>query len=409
MNILARWRAIPRVVKRMAAVAPLVLRDERAKYPDVVVRFEKDFAAYIGCKFGVTFCNGTSSLEAALFGINVLAGDRVLVPAFTFHASVSPVLNAGAQPVFVDVDPSTSNIDLADFERKADLSIRAAIVTHLWGSPINMDVLMDVATRRGIRVVEDCSHAHGAAWRDRKVGSFGAAGCFSLQAAKAVSAGEGGVAVTNDRLVWERMLLYGHFDRVQSNTNWDHHRLYGRAGMGHKLRAHPLAIALASVDLKSLDGDNERKRRLARLVRDKLGSIPGVRVLFVEGDAVFGGFYQGLPILLDRGPARVVAGQLSRIGIPAVASNYRAWHLDKFMKDANYRRDLGSADQTFEANEQSPSQQDDPCPRATSLLDQLLLIELNEAALTPRWETIVKTLGDWSNGSTVELDVRKRR
>ena len=333
MNIRALRHSFRGVVKRMAAVAPLVLRDERAKYPDVVVRFEKDFAAYIGCKFGEAFRNGTSSLEAALFGINVLAGDRVLVPAFTFHASVSPVRRRCTARVR-GCGSQHLKYRSCRFRAQSGFEQHAlVIVTHLWGSPINMDVLMDVATRRGIRVVEDCSHAHGAAWRDRKVGSFGAAGCFSLQAAKAVSAGEGGVAVTNDRLVWERMLLYGHFDRVQSNTNWDHHRLYGRAGMGHKLRAHPLAIALASVDLKSLDGDNERKRRLARLAGAKLGSIPGVRVLFVEGDAVFGGFYQGLPILLDRGPARVVAGQLSRIGIPAVASNYRAWHLDRFMKE----------------------------------------------------------------------------
>ena len=399
MKILARARALPRCVKRLAAVAPLVLLDERAKYPNIVKRFEADFAAYVDCEFGVTFCNGTSSLEAALFGINVLAGDRVLVPAFTFHASISPILNAGAQPVFVDVDPTTSNIDLADFERKADPSIRAAIVTHLWGSPINMDALMEVATRRGIRVVEDCSHAHGAAWKARKVGSFGAAGCFSLQAAKAVSAGEGGIAVTNDRLVWERMLLYGHYNRVQANTDWDHHQLYGRAGVGHKLRAHPLGIAMASVDLRSLDRDNERKRRLARLVRSKLSSIRGVHVLFFEGDASFGGFYEGLPILLDREPAKVLAGRLSSIGIPAATSNYKPWHLDRFMSDADYRQRLRGAIQTFETKEPLPSDQRDPCPQATSLLRRLLLIRLDETILTPRWDTLVKTLEDWSTGT----------
>jgi dTDP-4-amino-4,6-dideoxygalactose transaminase len=399
MKLLARGRALSRILKRMAAAATLILRDERAKYPDVVLRFENEFAAYIGCKFGVTFCNGTSSLEAALFGINVEAGDRVLVPAFTFHASISPILNAGAQPVFVDVDPNTCNIDLADFERKADSSTRAAIVTHLWGRPINMDVVMDIATSRGIKVIEDCSHAHGAAWKDHKVGSFGAAGCFSLQAAKAVSAGEGGVAVTDDRLVWERMALYGHFDRIQSITDWDHHHLYGRAGVGHKLRAHPVAIALASVDLKSLDADNERKRKLARSARNRLGSIPGANVLFVEGDAMFGGFYEGLPVVLDRGPAKVVAKRLSSLGIPSVTCNYRAWHLDSFMSDPDYRRRLENSTQTFEADQRSPINQEDSCPQTTILLNRLLLIRLDETALTHRMDIVAKTLEDWSNGS----------
>lgn len=364
------------LLKKISTVTRMILRNEFTTYPDVVVRFEHEFAEYIGCAHGATFCNGTSSIEAALFALNVQPGDPVLVPAFTFHASISPVLNAGAHPVFVDVDPDTSNIDLADFEKKAASGAKVAIITHLWGNPVNMDEVTRIAQRYQLQIVEDASHAHGATWKGKKVGGFGAIGCFSLQGGKAVSAGEGGIAVTNDRLHWERLLLFGHFNRVLPDTAFPHHRHYGRSGLGSKRRAHPLGVALAHIELQDLDRRNKRKRRQMRALGSWLRDIPDIRLLYTEENAEPGGFMPQVPLLHIPGSARAVVTRLKKAGVPASTCPYDAWHRAPFMTDLSYRNHLIHSLQTAPESEHPPIEPiaADPCPNVAKLTEQIFFI-----------------------------------
>jgi dTDP-4-amino-4,6-dideoxygalactose transaminase len=360
-----------------------VIRGDASKYPASVTEFERAFAAYVGCQHGLTFCNGTSCLEAALFAVGVQPGDRVLVPAFTFHATISPVLNAGAEVGFCDLSRGTLNVDIEDFDRKATAGTKAAIVTHLWGNPVDMTAIMRIAASRQITIIEDCSHAHGAEWGGRRVGSFGSVGFFSLQSSKAVSSGgEGGIAVTNDRMLWERMLLYGHFDRVKTHTANPRHLRFGPAGCGHKARMHPIAASLAMVDLRDLEAHNEDLRRAGRRLGETLAVIPGV-TLFLEGrqGGRSGGFFGGFPVVLPEAATESVTGTLTRLGFRWSKVNYQAWHRDPFMRDQSVRRTL-----MFSADAQPLSDLvsafADDCPNTTAMLDRLLLIELQ--SVTPR-------------------------
>ncbi|MEM7391473.1 MAG: aminotransferase class I/II-fold pyridoxal phosphate-dependent enzyme [Verrucomicrobiota bacterium] len=365
----SRHQSIGRSWEKLFAVARMVLRNDLEKYPPAVLRFERDFAAYAGCQHGLSFCNGTSCLEAALFALDIQPGDRVLVPAFTFHATITPILNAGAEPVFIDVDPGTSNVDLADFERKAR-GARAAVITHLWGNPVNMDELERITAGLNLPLIEDCSHAHGAAWKGRRVGGFGQVGFFSLQAGKAVSAGEGGIAVTNDRSLFERMSLFGHYDRHGSDPAW------GRSGLGYKRRAHPLGLALAHVDLKHLERDNERRRALLRDFARKLPSR-GFRLVFKEGDARPGGFMGKAPLVVEEGAAEPWVQGLRKQGVPASRCPYDCWHLDPVMTNLDYRRGLSRVGETGP----SPAVPEDPCPSVRPFAERLFFVPLERRAL----------------------------
>src|SRR5687767_10854541 len=153
--------------------------------------FEQEFAAFVGAQYAVAVCNGTASIHSALFAAGVRAGDEVIVPSYTWHASITPILHCGGTPVFCEVDPDTYCADPADVERRITPSTKAILVTHVLGNPADMDGIMAVARPRGIKVIEDASHAHGGSFGGRLVGALGDIGCFSLQNSKAMSAVEG--------------------------------------------------------------------------------------------------------------------------------------------------------------------------------------------------------------------------
>ena len=196
--LIFRWYRILTILEQIVRITIVVLRNQTTRYPSFVVQFETNFAKYIGRKFGLSFCNGTSSLDAALFALDVKPGDEIIVPSCTFHASLDPVVNCGAKPVFVDILPSNGTMDPERITDSITEKTRGVIVTHIWGFPADMRRICAIAKERKLWVVEDCSHAHGAEVAGKKCGSFGAISFFSLQGAKPVAAGEGGIAVTDD-------------------------------------------------------------------------------------------------------------------------------------------------------------------------------------------------------------------
>lgn len=241
--------------------------------------FEKDFANYHNTKYGLTFSSGTAALWAMYEGIGLKPGDEVICPCYTFFATVTPILFTGAVPVLVDAG-TDGNIDVDEVLRKITNKTKAIVVTHMWGYPCNMDELRKIAKENNVFLLEDCSHAHGATYKDMKVGSLGDAAVFSLQGQKIITGGEGGILITNNKSIKDKALLLGHYNKRCKVELEKHSNLYKYAvtGKGMKLRAHPLAIRMASEYFKQLDQINTRKNEYANLIIKELEGINGIEV-----------------------------------------------------------------------------------------------------------------------------------
>lgn len=272
----AEYAAVAVPPKAYETIKTLLDNNQISEAP-IVKEFEARFAEYIGVKYGLCVCNGTTSIQAALFAVGVKPGDEVIVPSFTFWASAGPIVAVGACPRFADVEEDTHNVSAASIERLITPKTRAIIVVHVWGNPCDMDAIMEVANRHGVRVVEDCSHAHGATYKGKKVGSFGAVGCFSMQGSKVLSAGEGGILVTNDRECYERAVTMGHYERVRALGEDSEYSRYWLTGYGFKHRIHPLAVAIADANLDRLDELNEARYRNAKRLEELLSDLKFIR------------------------------------------------------------------------------------------------------------------------------------
>ncbi|MDD3213784.1 MAG: DegT/DnrJ/EryC1/StrS family aminotransferase [Eubacteriales bacterium] len=266
-----------------AAVNALLDKGEISMSPTVRA-FERAFADYVGAKYAVAMNNGTSTLDSALFALSVAPGDEVLVPSYTFWATVAPIIAQHATPVFVEADPETFCIDVADMERKLTPKTKAIMVVHVWGNPADMDAVTAFAKKHHLGVIEDCSHAHGASYGGRKVGVLGDVGCFSLQGSKPLVAGEGGILVTNSREVYERAVTLGHYELINALPEDSTYRQYALTGMGHKYRAHPLGIAIAACELKTLDERNAIREKNALRLEKGVRDIP-----FLKAQRVYPG------------------------------------------------------------------------------------------------------------------------
>jgi len=217
--------------------------------------FEAEFAAYVGALHGIGVASGTDALALALQAVGVEPGDEVITVSHTAVATVVAVEQAGARPVFVDIDPVTFTLDPASLESVISPRARAIMPVHLYGHPANMDAILAFAHRHGLAVVEDCAQAHGALYRGRPVGSIGDAGAFSFYPTKNLGAvGDGGMVVTNRADVAERMVLlrqYGWAKRYVSQVR------------GHNSRLDELQAAILRVKLPYLEAWNARRRHLA--------------------------------------------------------------------------------------------------------------------------------------------------
>ena len=179
--------------------------------------FEEAFAAYHDARYGIACTNGTAAIEIMISALGIGLGDEVIVPDFTFVATASAVLLHGALPVFVDVDRDTYCINPQKVKAAITERTRAIIAVHLAGHPADLDALQEIADQYGLHLLEDCAHAHGSEWKGKKVGAFGKAGTFSFQQSKLMTAGEGGILLTNDP---ELKFFYGQHDCGRMPGEW---------------------------------------------------------------------------------------------------------------------------------------------------------------------------------------------
>jgi dTDP-4-amino-4,6-dideoxygalactose transaminase len=246
---------IDAAIQRVLAGGWYVLGEE-------VAAFEHDFAAYIGAKFGVGVGSGTEALHIALRACGIGTGDEVITVAHTAVATVAAIELCGAVPVLIDIEPDYFTMDANRLEDAISAQTKAIIPVHLYGQAVDMESVLDVAARYGIRVIEDCAQAHGATYHGRRVGTWGDLGCFSFYPTKNLGAvGDGGMVVTSDGVLADRIRLlreYGWAERYVSHT------------VGWNTRLDVLQAAILRVKLPHLDRDNMARSRLAALYDEGL-------------------------------------------------------------------------------------------------------------------------------------------
>jgi len=240
---------------------------------DRVPEFEEKFARFHDAKHAVAVTNGTAALEVVLRALGIGCGDEVIVPPYTFIATASSVLSASATPVFVDIEPDTLNIDPTKIEAAITPRTKAIIPVHIAGRPADMDGVIEVARKHGLRVIEDAAQAHAAEWKGRKVGAIGDVGTFSFQASKNLNAGEGGVIITNDDEVGDRVWSVHNVGRAKGGRWYEHPILGGN----FRMTEWQAAILLAQ--MTRLPEQAVKRSESADYLNARLAHIPGITTL----------------------------------------------------------------------------------------------------------------------------------
>jgi dTDP-4-amino-4,6-dideoxygalactose transaminase len=234
------------------------------------LEFERAFAGFHGARHGIAVTNGTAALEVTMAALGIGAGDEVIVPNFTFVATASAVLFANALPVLVDVLAGTYCIDPALAEAAITPRTKAMVAVHMGGHPADLDALTGLADRRGIALVEDCSHAHASEWRGKRIGTFGTAGTFSFQSSKLMTAGEGGIIISNHDTLERNARSIHDCGRMPGEWFYSHF-IYGS---NYRLSEWQGAVLMAQ--LGRLDEQTRHRHQNARLLDRELSRIPGI-------------------------------------------------------------------------------------------------------------------------------------
>jgi len=243
----------------------------------VVTDFEEAFAKYQGRKYAIAVNGGTAALHCAIGAAGAGAGDEVIVSPYTWGSTVGCILHNNAIPVFADIDSKTYNLDPDKVAEKVTPQTKAIVVVHIYGHPADMKPITETAEKNDLIVVEDCSQAHGATYHSKKVGNLGHIGCFSLQASKNMIGGEGGVLVMDDESLYQRALLMGYHPMRTRLEVKDPQLTNHIDSINWNYRIHPLAAAIAKVQLKHLDERNRIRIENANYLSKGLEDIPGVK------------------------------------------------------------------------------------------------------------------------------------
>ena len=277
----------PMVTAEDEAAVLEVLRRGGMSGTDVTVQFEQEFAAWQGMSHALGCSSGTAALHSAMFGCQIGVGDEIICPSITYWASALPCFSLGATVTFADIDPDTLCLDAADIERHITPHTKAIVVVHYLGHPADMDAIMAIAQRHGLKVIEDVSHAQGGLYKGRKLGTFGDVAAMSLMSGKSFPVGEAGMLVTNDREIYERALAFGHYSRYDDRIQTESLRPFlGLPLGGYKYRMHQLSSAMGRVQLTHYDERCAEIRRAMNHFWDLLEGVPGLKAHRTPKDAL---------------------------------------------------------------------------------------------------------------------------
>lgn len=279
------------------------------------LEFSRAFARHQQAQYGIAVANGTASLEIIFKALGIGPGDEVIVSAYTYVASATAVLQVNAVPIFVDVDPETYGLDPELIEAAISSRTKAIEPVHFGGQPADMDRILDIAQRHGLFVVEDAAHAHGTEWKGHMVGALGDAGSFSFQSSKNMTAGEGGMIVTNDWDLAERCDSLLWAGREKGRPWYEFHRL----GWNYRITEFQAAILL--VQLSRLESQNKRRMENARYLNERLAEIEGLTPLKWDSRTTKHSYHIYIvrydPDKLDGVPRQRFVEALTAEGIPA--------------------------------------------------------------------------------------------
>jgi perosamine synthetase len=254
-----------------------VLRNRAMSGSDITMKFETEFAAWQGRKHALGFSSGTAAIQAAMHACGVGVGDEIVCQSMTYWASALQCFSLGATVVFAEIDPRSLCIDANDLEKRISKHTKAIVVVHYMGHPADMDAIMAIARKHKVKVIEDVSHAQGALYKGRKVGTFGEVAAMSLMSGKSLAVGEAGILVTDELELWERAASLGHYERFGDKIQTPALKPYvGLPLGGYKYRMHQMSSAVGRVQLKHYDVRMAEIQKAMNHFWDGLEGVPGV-------------------------------------------------------------------------------------------------------------------------------------
>ncbi len=287
-----------------------VLQSGRLALGPKAEEFEHHFIEYLGVKHAVAVSSGTSALHLIVRSLGLGPGDEVLVPSFTFAASVNAILFEGATPVFVDIEPETYNLDPEDLERKITPRTKAIMVVDIFGHPAEWDAILEIAGRYGLRVIDDSCEALGAEYKGNKLGQFGDAAAFAFYPNKQITTGEGGIIVTNDDEIAALCRSMRNQGRPEMGSWLEHARL------GYNYRMDEMSAALGVSQFKRLEQHLQKREQVAAMYTRRLQNVAGVHPPRVKPHVRMSWFVYVVTLAegLQRDP---VMNYMERRGIPS--------------------------------------------------------------------------------------------
>lgn len=242
-----------------------------------IKEFEQKFAARMGRKHGIAVCNGTAAIDATIEALGIGAGDEVIMPSFTIISCIAQIVRNGGKPVLVDSDPITWNMDVTQIEAKITARTKAIMIVHIFGLPVDVDPVLEIAKRHGLKVIEDAAEMHGQTYKGKPCGSFGDISTFSFYPNKHITTGEGGMILTNDDELAETC-------RSLRNLCFQPHKRFVHERLGWNLRMTNMQAALGLAQLERLDEFVERKRKMGARYTELLKDIPGIQLPLLKTD-----------------------------------------------------------------------------------------------------------------------------
>lgn len=309
------------------------------KFYEELPAFEQEWKQYTGSAFVKAHMNGSSALTSMYFALDLPPGSEIMVPSYTFFSTCLAMRFFGCVPIFIDIDPNTACFDLEDARRKLTPRTKALVAMHSWGLPCEMDRISSWASEKGLIVLEDAAHAHGAEMQGRKMGTWGAMGIFSFQTSKVMPVVEGGMGMYQKREYFERASAFGHYEDPVKFPKESPVRAYEGTGFGQKYRMHPFAAAVGRVQLRQLDSINSLITRNVQSLNSRLTQLAGLREPRLRSDQKRAYYYMNM-LLLDEKKAGfsrdVLLKALRAEGVRATMWDYPEQHRLKIYSEAKW-------------------------------------------------------------------------
>ena len=338
-----RFSPWPSFTKEESAAVQNVLLSNKVSYwtGQECCKFEKEFALWSESKYAVTLANGTLALEAAIKALGISKGDEVIVTSRTFIASVSSIVNAGAIPIFADIDRSTQNITSDTICSVVTNKTKAIVCVHLAGWPCDMDEIMTIADERDLYVIEDCAQAHGAKYKGKSVGSIGHIGCWSFCQDKIMTTGgEGGMVTTNDESLWRKMWAYkDHGKSYEAVYEQEHPEGFRwlHESFGTNWRMTEMQAAIGRIQLKRMPDWHSKRLNNANKIWDaarrcQLLRLPDIPKYLEHAAYKCYIFVRGNVELRDR-----MIKKINEKGVPCYSGSCSEVYLEKAFENTGFR------------------------------------------------------------------------